>query len=451
MGVLTRRGFCAAPAVALALHVVGTSAQTPLRPSAPVRIGVLTDMTGLYSGSIGPGSVLAARMAAEDFGGVILGRPIEILSADNQNKADIGSSIARQWYDREGVGLVVGLDNSSVALAVEQVARERDGIAIAIAVSTDDFTGKFCTPTAMSWNYDSYALTHGVAGALVARGLDTWFFLSVDFAFGTALETSASAAVRASGGRVLGSVRHPIDAGDFSGFLVAAKASGAKVVALANGGGDMINAIKQASEFGIEQGGQTMVPLLCTITDIHSLGLQAAQGIALMTSFTWNRNEQTRAWSQRFFQVHQTMPTMDHAAVYSAVSHYLRAVAAADSTDNTAVVEKMRGLAGGRLLRQRRSAAPGRPACSRHVSRARQVAFGFARGVGLRGNPADHPKRSGVSPAGRRRMPAGRQNLSARLIMLLWRPADAAFCASGAHGYSAAPLRFAKATQASSP
>lgn len=301
-------------------------------------------MTGLYSDSIGPGSVIAAHMAVEDAGRTVLGRPVEILAADNQNKADIGSAIASQWYDRAGVGMIVGLDNSAVALAVEQVARERTAVVIAIAVSTDDFTGKFCAPTAMSWNYDSYALTHGVARTLVARGLDTWFFLSVDFAFGTALQSSASEAVRAAGGRVLGSVRHPIDAGDFSSFLVAAKASGAKVIALANGGGDMINAVKQASEFGIEQGGQVLVPLLCNIVDIHGLGLQAAQGMTLMTSFTWNRTEATRAWSARFFAAHNRMPTMSQAATYSAVLHYLRAIQAAGTTDSMAVVDRMKSM-----------------------------------------------------------------------------------------------------------
>ena len=193
----------------------------------PVRVGVLTDMTGLYADAIGPGSFLAAQMAAEDAGGSVIGRPIEILSADNQNKADIGSAIARQWYDRDRVGMVVGLDNSSVALAVEQVARERNGIAVAIAVGTNDFTGKFCTPNAMSWNYDSYALTHSVAKALVGRGLDSWFFLTVDYAFGASLENDASDAVRAAGGKVLGSVRHPLGTGDFSSYLIAAKASGA--------------------------------------------------------------------------------------------------------------------------------------------------------------------------------------------------------------------------------
>jgi branched-chain amino acid transport system substrate-binding protein len=331
---LHRRTLLAAPAALLA--------RTARADTAPVRVGVLTDMTGLFSDSIGPGSVAAARLAAEDAGGSVLGRPIEILSADNQNKADIGSAIARQWYDRDQVGMIVGLDNSAVALAVEKVARDHDGIVVAIAVSTDDFTGRFCTPSAMSWNYDSYALTHGVARTLVARGLDTWFFLSVDFAFGTALESSATAAVTQAGGRVLGSVRHPLDAGDFSSYLVAAKASGAKVVALANGGGDMTNAVKQAAEFGIEQGGQTMVPLLCNISDIHSLGLPVAQGITLMTSFTWDRTPQTRAWSQRFFQVRKVMPTMNHAAVYSVVSHYLRAVKAAGTTDNAAVLAAMK-------------------------------------------------------------------------------------------------------------
>lgn len=321
----------------LALAAGRTRAQ-----AAPIRVGVLTDMTGVYADSIGPGSVVAAQLAAADAGGSLLGRPIEILSADNQNKADIGSNIARQWIDRDGVGLVVGLDNSAVALAVEQVVRERNAVTIAIAVSTNDFTGKACAANAMSWNYDSYALTHGVARALIARGLDTWFFISVDFAFGAALEGSATEAINAAGGKVLGSVKHPIDAGDFSSFLISAKASGAKVIAIASGGGDMTNAVKQASEFGITQGGQTMVPLLCNIADIHSLGLPVAQGITLMTAFTWNRTDATRAWAQRFYARRKAMPTMSQAATYSATLHYLRAVAAAGTTDSAAVVAAMK-------------------------------------------------------------------------------------------------------------
>ena len=339
MPSIDRRTLFAASAATFLTAARGAKAQ-----AAPVRVGVLTDMTGLYADAIGPGSFLAAQMAAEDAGGSVLGRKIEVLSADNQNKADVGSAIARKWYDQDGVGVVVGMDNSSVALAVEQVAKDRNGIAVAIAVGTNDFTGKFCTPTAFSWNYDSYCLTHGIASSLVARGLDSWFFITVDYAFGAALESDASNAVRAAGGKVLGSVRHPLNAGDFSSYLLAAKASGAKVVALANGGGDMTGALKQANEFGLQQSGQTLAPMLCTNTDIHSLGLPVAQGISLMTSFTWNRTEQTRAWSQKFIARHKTMPSMDHAATYSAVAHYIKAIAAAGTTATAAVAAKMREL-----------------------------------------------------------------------------------------------------------
>lgn len=336
---IPRRDFFAGAASAWVL--AGASARAQVKP---VRIGVLTDMTGVYSDSIGPGSVLAARMAAEDSGGSVLGRPIDVVSADNQNKADIGSAIARQWYDKDDVGLVVGLDNSSVALAVERVAREHDRICIAIAVGTNDFTGKFCAPQALGWNYDSYALTHGVARTLVGRGLKDWFFITVDYAFGAALEADASDAVRGAGGRVLGSSRHPLGTADFSSYLLAAQSSGAQVIALANGGGDTTGALKQASEFGLVRNGKTIVPLLLTVSDIHGLGLPVAQGITQMTSFTWNRTDASRAWSQRFFARHHAMPSMDHAATYSAVAHYLRAIAAAGSTETGPVLEKMRAM-----------------------------------------------------------------------------------------------------------
>ena len=333
----TRRAFVAGSAATLAWPVRQTRAQ-----AKPVRIGVLTDMTGLYADTLGPGSVLAAQMAAEDAGGSVIGRKIEIVSADNQNQADIGSTIARRWYDQEGVSMVVGLDNSAVALAVEQVSRERNQICIAIAVGTNDFTGKFCTPTALSWNYDSYALTHAVARSLTGRGLKTWFFITVDYAFGTALQTDTTDAVLRGGGKVLGSVRHPLSTADFSSYLLAAQASGADVIALANGGADMTGAVKQAAEFGLVQSGKTMVPLLCTISDIHALGQRVAQGITLMTSFTWNRTDDTRAWGKRFFARHGAMPSMDHAATYSAVLHYIRGVAAAGSAETGAVLAKMR-------------------------------------------------------------------------------------------------------------
>jgi branched-chain amino acid transport system substrate-binding protein len=309
-----------------------------------VKIGVLNDQTGLYADLAGPGSVLAARMAAEDMGGSVLGKPVEVVFADHQNKADIGAAIARQWFEVDHVDMVLDFSNSSVALAVETLAHERNRIAIANAVGTTDYTGKACTPNEAAWLYDSYALTTSLARAALARGLDTWFFLTVDYAFGHSLEADARRAVEAGGGKVLGSVRHPLNTADFSSYLLQAKASGAKVVALANGGGDMTTATKQANEFGLVQGGQTLVSLLVFITDVHSLGLQAAQGLTFVTAFYWDRDEGSRAWATRFFARHKAMPTMDHASVYSATRHYLRAVAAAGTDAAPQVMAKMREL-----------------------------------------------------------------------------------------------------------
>lgn len=309
-----------------------------------VKIGVLNDQTGLYADLGGPGSVLAAQMAAEDMGGRVLGAPVEVVFADHQNKADIGAAIARQWFDVDHVDMVVDFANSSVALAVEALAHERNRIAIATAVGTTDFTGKACTPNEAAWLYDSYALTTSLARAALARGLDSWFFITVDYAFGHSLEADARRAVEAGGGKVLGSVRHPLNTADFSSYLLQAKASGAKVVALANGGGDMTTATKQANEFGLVQGGQTLVSLLVFVTDVHSLGLQAAQGLTFVTAFYWDRDEASRQWAKRFFERRKTMPTMDHASVYSATRHYLRAVAAAGTDAAPQVMAKMREL-----------------------------------------------------------------------------------------------------------
>ena len=309
-----------------------------------VRIGVLNDQSGLYADLAGPGSVVAARMAADDAGAKVLGKPVEIVVADHQNKADIGANIARQWFDAGKVDMAIDFDNSSVALAVEQLAKEKNRIAIATAVGTTDFTGKACSPTAISWTYDSYALTTSLARSVVRRGLDTWFFITVDYAFGHSLEADASNAVRAVGGKVLGAVRHPLDTPDFGSYLLQAKASGAKVVALANGGGDMTNATKQATEFGLQHGGQTLVSLLAFITDIHSLGIGATQGLTFVTAFYWDRDDETRAWSKRFFERHQKMPTMAQASVYSAIRHYLRAIEAAGTDEAKAVMAKMREI-----------------------------------------------------------------------------------------------------------
>jgi branched-chain amino acid transport system substrate-binding protein len=308
-----------------------------------VRIGVLNDQSSLYADLGGPGSVVAARMAVEDAGGTVLGKPVEIVSADHQNKADIGAAIARQWFDTDQVDMAIGFDNSSVALAVEQIAAQKNRIAIAGAVGSTAFTGKNCTSTEASWLYDSYALTTTLARSVVGRGQDTWFFITVDYAFGHSLEADATAAVQAAGGKVLGSVRHPLNTSDFSSYLLQAKASGAKVIAFANGGGDMVNAIKQANEFGLTKN-QTTVALLIFISDVHSMELQAAQGLKFVTAFYWDRNDETRAWSKRFFAKHGRMPTMPQAAVYSAIRHYLTAIAAAGTDEAKAVLARMRAM-----------------------------------------------------------------------------------------------------------
>jgi branched-chain amino acid transport system substrate-binding protein len=309
-----------------------------------VRIGVLNDQSGVYADLGGPGSVVAARMAVEDAGAKVLGKPVDIVAGDHQSKADVGAAIARQWFDADKVDMAIGFDNSSVALAVEQVALQKDRIAIAAAVATTAFTGKNCTPNEASWLHDSYALTNTLARSVVGRGGDTWFFLTVDYAFGYSLETDATSAVAASGGKVLGGVRHPLNNADFSSYLLQAQASGAKVVALANAGGDMINATKQASEFGLSHGGQTLVSLLAFITDIHTLGLAAAQGLRFVTGFYWDRDKDTRAWSKRFLDRHGRIPTAAQASVYSAIRHYLRAIEAAGTDAALPVMAKMREI-----------------------------------------------------------------------------------------------------------
>jgi branched-chain amino acid transport system substrate-binding protein len=336
--------FPIALAGAVASAIVGAPSARCQISDDVVRIGVLNDQSGLYADLGGPGSVVAAHMAVEDAGGTVLGKPVEIVVADHQNKADIGAAIARRWFDAEKVDMAIGFDNSSVALAVEQLAAERNRIAIAGAVGSTAFTGKACTSTEASWLYDSYALTTSLARSVVAEGRDTWFFLTVDYAFGHSLEADATDAVVAAGGKVLGSVRHPLNTSDFSSYLLQAQASGAKVVALANGGGDMINAIKQAGEFGLTRGGQTVVSLLVFISDVHSMGSQTAQGLKFATAFYWDRDAESRAWSRRFFARHGTMPTMAQAGVYSAIRHYLTAIAAAGTDEAKAVMAKMREI-----------------------------------------------------------------------------------------------------------
>ena len=328
---------------ALAIAGIDISAARAQVSEDVVRIGVLNDQSGLYADLGGPGSVTAARMAVEDAGGAVLGKPVEIVVADHQNKSDIGVALARQWFDVGKVDMAIGFDNSSVALAVEQLAAERNRIAIAGAVGSTAFTGKACTANEASWIYDSYALTTSLAKSTVAEGRDTWFFITVDYAFGHSLEADATAAVQAAGGKVLGSVRHPLNTSDFSSYLLQAQASGAKVVAFANGGGDMVNAVKQANECGLTKN-QSMVALLIFISDVHSMELKAAQGLKFVTAFYWDRDAESRAWSKRFFEKQGRMPTMAQASIYSAVRHYLIAIAAAGTDEAKAVMAKMRAI-----------------------------------------------------------------------------------------------------------
>ena len=328
----------------LVAAVFGVDTATAQISDDVVRIGVLNDQSNVYADLGGPGSVIAARMAIEDVGGKVLGKPIDILIADHQSKADVGASIARQWFEADKVDMAIGFDNSSVALAVEQVAFQTNRIAIAGAIGTTAFTGKACTPNEAAWVYDAYALTNTLARSVVRRGEDTWFFITVDYSLGYSLEADATSAVVASGGKVLGGVRHPLNTADFSSYLLQAQASRAKVVALANAGGDMTNAIKQANEFGLTRAGQTVVSLLTFITDVNSVGLKAAQGLTFVTAFYWDRDGESRAWSKRFFERHKRMPTMAQAAVYSAIRHYLRAIAAAGTDEAKAVMAKMREI-----------------------------------------------------------------------------------------------------------
>ena len=324
------------------LFLWATSARAQISDNV-VKIGVLNDQSGLYADLGGPGSVTAARMAVEDAGGSVLGKPVEIVFADHQNKADVGVAVARRWFEDENVDMAIGFDNSAVALAVEQLAASHNRIAIAGAVGSTAFTGKNCTANEASWIYDSYALTTSLAKSIVAEGRDTWFFITVDYAFGHSMEADGAAAVKAAGGKVLGSVRHPLNTSDFSSYLLQAQASGAKVVAFANGGGDMINAVKQANEFGLTKN-QSIVTLLMFISDVHSMQLPSAQGLKFVSAFYWDRDNESRAWSKRFFDRQGRMPTMAQASIYSAVRHYISAIAAAGTDEAKAVMAKMREL-----------------------------------------------------------------------------------------------------------
>ena len=311
-----------------------------------VKIGVLNDMAGPYADLAGPGSVVAARMAVEDYLKATKSKlKIEIVTADHQNKPDVGSSIARKWYDSDGVDMILDVPTSSVALAVNEVTKEKNKVMVNSTGGTADLTGKACTPNTVHWTYDTWMLAHGTGSAVVKQGGDTWFFLTADYAFGHALERDTSDVVKASGGKVLGSVKVPLGTSDFSSFLLQAQSSKAKIIGLANAGSDTINSIKQAAEFGIVKGGQKLAGLLVFLPDIHGLGLNTAQGLNITEAFYWDLNDGTRAWSKRFAALHGgKYPSSDHAGVYAGVLHYLKAVDAAKTDDGAKVVAKMKEL-----------------------------------------------------------------------------------------------------------
>jgi branched-chain amino acid transport system substrate-binding protein len=312
--------------------------------SGVVKLGVLTDESGVFSSLSGEGSVEATRMAVEDFGGKAAGKSIEIIHADHQNKTDIGAAIVRRWFDTEDVDVIVDVPNSAIVLAVQQLAKEKNRVLLVSTAGTAELTGKACSPVGVHWTWDTYAFAASSAKAIVQRGGNSWFFLTANFAFGEAMQRDATRIIETAGGKVVGSVRHPLNTTDFSSFLLQAQSSRAKIVALANGGSDLTNSIKQAEEFGIARGEQRLAALAAFITEVHAVGLASAQGLLLTTSFYWDRTEESRQWSKRFFARRGVMPTQAQAGVYSAVTHYLKAVDVLGSDEAKAVVAKMRDM-----------------------------------------------------------------------------------------------------------
>jgi branched-chain amino acid transport system substrate-binding protein len=331
-------------AVALGAVWLAAPASAQEGKNGAVKIGILNDQSGVYADYGGKYSLEAARMAIEDFGGEVLGQKVELITADHQNKPDLATSIARRWYDTEGVDMITELTTSSVALAVQELSNDKKKIDIVVGAATSRITGDACTPYGFHWSFDTHALAVGTGGALVESGGDTWFFLTADYAFGYALEKDTSDIVKAKGGKVVGSVRIPLNSSDFSSFLLQAQSSKAKIVGLANAGLDTTNSIKQAAEFGIVKGGQKLAGLLMTLSEVNGLGLEAAQGLILTEGFYWDHDDKTRAFSERFIKRTGHMPSMIHAGTYSATLSYLKAVKAAGTKDSEAVAKKLKEM-----------------------------------------------------------------------------------------------------------
>jgi branched-chain amino acid transport system substrate-binding protein len=329
-----RKSLIASTAILLSMGTAATAADIS---DGKVKIGILNDQSGVYADFGGKWSYEAAKMAVEDYGGKVAGVPVEVVTADHQNKADIASNIARQWYDTEQVDSIMELTSSSVGLAVQALSKEKKKITINTGAATTELTGKQCSPYGFHWAYDTHSLAVGTGGALVKQGGDSWFFLTADYAFGYSLEENTSNFVKENGGTIAGSVRHPLATTDYSSFLLQAQSSGAKVIGLANAGLDTANAIKQAAEFGIVAGGQRLAALLFTLAEVHGLGLEAAQGLTLTEGFYWNRDEESAKFGKRYFDRTGRMPNMVQAGTYSAVTQYLKAIEKAGTDDADAV------------------------------------------------------------------------------------------------------------------
>jgi branched-chain amino acid transport system substrate-binding protein len=308
----------------------------------PLKIAILSDLSSVYSDIGGTGNVEATKMAIEEFGGSMFGAPIELLTADPQNKPDTAVAIVRKWYANEGVDMIIDMPTSATALAGMELSKQFEKIMIVTDAASSDITGKSCSPYTAHWTYDTYSNAHTVGGAIVKNGGDSWFFITADYVFGHSIERDTGEVVKAAGGKVLGSVRHPLNTPDFSSYLLQAQSSKAKIIGLANGGGDTINAIKQAGEFGIVSGGQNLAAIVMFISDVHSLGLKLAQGLIITEAYYWDLNDKTRAFGRRFFERMKRMPTMNQAATYSATLHYLKAVQAAGTRETKPVMAKMR-------------------------------------------------------------------------------------------------------------
>jgi branched-chain amino acid transport system substrate-binding protein len=334
------RRLAGVAALGLGAALLAPAAAEP--PATPLKIGLIGDFQSVYSDIGGMGNVEATRMAIEEFGGTMFGKPIELITADAQNKADIAGALARKWYENEAVDMIIDMPTSATALAGMEMSRQFEKIMIVTDAASSDITGKSCSPYTVHWTYDTYANAHTVGSAIVKNGGDTWFFITADYLFGHSIERDTGDVVRAAGGTVVGSAKHPLNTADFSSFLLQAQASKAKIVGLANGGADTINAIKQAAEFGIVAGGQNLAGIVMFISDINSLGLKLAQGLIITEAYYWDLNDRTRAFGKRFFERMKRMPTMNQASTYSATLHYLNAVKAAGTKETRPVLEKMR-------------------------------------------------------------------------------------------------------------